>query len=127
MLAYEDPNHDGNSAKWHTGKRCVESGCKANAGTWWSPLWCFEHNVARMKRITAGLNDAVARAEIATLVDKSVSELRDWAYKGHQIARAMVIASGGKLTINEADLDREIIYEGVQYKDGKQFWTVQAK
>lgn len=54
MLAYKDPNHEGNSAKYHTGARCIE-GCGRPAGTWWSPLWCFECNVKRMNRISDAL------------------------------------------------------------------------
>jgi hypothetical protein len=51
MLAFEDPNHEGNSPKYHTGKPCMTQGCDKPAGTWWSPYWCFEHNVERIKRI----------------------------------------------------------------------------
>lgn len=49
--AYKDPNHRGNSPKYHTRKPCVTPGCGKPAGTWWSPLWCFEHNVERIDRI----------------------------------------------------------------------------
>ena len=55
MIAYQDPAHDGNSAKYHSGKPCYTKGCKEPAGTWWSPLWCFKHNVERMDRITKSL------------------------------------------------------------------------
>jgi len=51
---YEDPNHEGNSSQYHTGKVCIEQGCDKPAGTAWSPLWCFEHNVERIHRIDAG-------------------------------------------------------------------------
>lgn len=57
MFPYEDPNHEGNSDKHHTGKECIEPGCSKPAGTWWSPLWCFEHNVERMNRIDRSLKD----------------------------------------------------------------------
>jgi hypothetical protein len=50
MDAYEDPDHEGNSEKYHTGKKCIE-GCGRLAGTKWSHLWCFECNVKRIKRI----------------------------------------------------------------------------
>lgn len=111
LLAFEDPSHDGNSHKWHTGKTCIEKDCKAKAGTWWSPLWCFEHNVARMKRITAGLEDAVRRAEVAGMIDKATESLRNWAYREHKVVNAMVHAVGGTLTIQQADLEREASYE----------------
>ena len=48
---FEDPKNDGNSSKHHTGKPCIEPQCKYPAGTAWSPLWCFSHNVKRIKRI----------------------------------------------------------------------------
>jgi len=52
---YDDPNSEGNSAKYHTGKKCIEPGCNEPAGTAWSPYWCFKHNVERIRRIDAGL------------------------------------------------------------------------
>lgn len=55
LIAFEDPNHQGNSLQYHTGKSCVVVGCDSPAGTAWSPLWCFEHNVQRMRRITTSL------------------------------------------------------------------------
>jgi hypothetical protein len=54
LLAFEDPDHEGNSEKYHTGKKCIE--CEKPAGTAWGPFWCFEHNVSRMKRISAQLD-----------------------------------------------------------------------
>ncbi len=60
LEAFEDPLHEGNSHKHHTGKACREVGCVNPAGTAWSPYWCFEHNVARLKRISAQLDDIVA-------------------------------------------------------------------
>lgn len=47
--AFEDKHHELNSTKFHTGKPCID--CTNPAGTWWSPLWCFDCNVKRMKRI----------------------------------------------------------------------------
>lgn len=114
MMNYENPDHDGNSSKWHTGKRCVEKGCGKPAGTWWSPLWCFEHNVDRMRRISANLEDAAKRAELTALVDKQTAELRSWAYGMSKTIQAMVLASGGSLTIRNADKNREILSESVQ-------------
>lgn len=30
-LAYADPDHEGNSAKYHTGKTCITKGCEQPA------------------------------------------------------------------------------------------------
>ena len=60
---YEDPTHEGNSDKYLTGNACIEKGCGKPAGTWWSPLWCFKHNVDRMKRIDASLNAIAALSQ----------------------------------------------------------------
>jgi hypothetical protein len=49
MRAFEDPNHEGNSAQYHTGKKCID--CDKPAGTWWSKLWCFDCNVKRMTHL----------------------------------------------------------------------------
>jgi hypothetical protein len=76
LKAFEDANHDGNSAKYHTGKPCVEKGCKHSAGTWWSPLWCFEHNVARIRRISASLDDIVLSNRLREMVDAETTSLR---------------------------------------------------
>lgn len=46
ILAFEDPNHKGNSIRFQTKNKCVNL-----AGTMWSPYWCFKHNVERMKRL----------------------------------------------------------------------------
>jgi hypothetical protein len=57
MENFEDPNHEGNGKKYHTGEPCIVEGCENPAGTWWAPAWCFEHNVERIKRITKQLED----------------------------------------------------------------------
>jgi len=49
MENFENPNHELNSDKYHTGEKCID--CDNPAGTAWSPLWCFECNVKRMRRI----------------------------------------------------------------------------
>ena len=59
MEASEDPKHEGNSAKYHTGKICITPGCTELAGTAWSPCWCFKCNVKRMKRISKQMNSLV--------------------------------------------------------------------
>jgi hypothetical protein len=56
LQAFEDPENPGNSSKLHTGKLCVE-GCGRPAGTAWSPHWCFECNVARIRKIDARMKD----------------------------------------------------------------------
>ncbi len=55
LEAFEDPSHEGNSARYHTGKECIEPGCHQPARTKWSPYWCFSCNVTRMKRIGSQL------------------------------------------------------------------------
>ena len=54
--AYSDPDHVFNSAKYHSKFPCDVRGCTEPSGTYWSPYWCFKHNVERMDRITASLN-----------------------------------------------------------------------
>lgn len=125
MMNYENPDHNGNSPKWHTGKSCVEKGCKKPAGTWWSPAWCLDHNVERMKRVSAGLDDAVKRAEIAALIDKETASLRNWAFEMSKTMKAMILANGGLMIIKNADKDREITSESVQY--GKETTTYQYR
>jgi hypothetical protein len=55
MKNYQNRNNKWNSSEYHTGKDCIEPGCHNPAGTWWSPLWCFQCNVKRMDRITMQL------------------------------------------------------------------------
>ena len=59
IKGYNDPNDEGNSPHWHTGKPCIEPGCIKEAGTAWSEHWCFEHNVARIDRISKSLKGMV--------------------------------------------------------------------
>ena len=63
MIAFEDPDHAGNGPEHHTGEPCVEQGCERPAGTWWSPLWCHECNVVRMRRISRNLEGILADLE----------------------------------------------------------------
>lgn len=115
MLPFEDPDHDGNSLKYHTGKACRTEGCKEPAGTFWSPHWCQAHNTARMHRITASLEDMTKKAEVSALIDKATEELRAWAYEQSKTIRAMVLASGGQITIKNSDLDRKTSGESTNY------------
>lgn len=59
MVGYDDPKHEGNSPKYHTGKLCIE-GCGRPAGTAWSPYWCFECNVKRINRINGQMESIKA-------------------------------------------------------------------
>lgn len=55
---YNDPDAKGNRLKkYRTGKPCIVAGCTEPAGTAWSPLWCFRHNVERIDRITKSLDE----------------------------------------------------------------------
>jgi hypothetical protein len=51
---YNDRECEGNSAKYHTGKKCID--CDNPAGTAWSKLWCVECNIKRMDKITEQLD-----------------------------------------------------------------------
>ena len=61
MENFENPEYEGNSSKYHTGKKCIERGCEKPAGTTWSPYWCFEHNVERIKRVDEGFENIMNR------------------------------------------------------------------
>ncbi len=67
-MTYRDPNHDGNSSRYHTGKQCIEEQCDKPAGTRWSPFWCAQCNAERLDRISASLNG---------MVNKMAQRLRD--------------------------------------------------
>ena len=47
----DDPMDVGNGPRYHTGRDCIEAGCREPAGTAWSPYWCQRHNAERMHRI----------------------------------------------------------------------------
>lgn len=47
-MDYRDKADEGNSSAHHTGRPCINRGCDNPAGTYWSVLWCYEHNVERM-------------------------------------------------------------------------------
>lgn len=44
-----------------SGRTCIERGCDNPAGTPWSPYWCPACDVARLDRISANLEDILAR------------------------------------------------------------------
>jgi hypothetical protein len=60
MTRYDDPNDPRNWPESHTGKPCIEPGCSKTAGTEWSPYWCFEHNVERIKKIDTQLRKLIS-------------------------------------------------------------------
>lgn len=66
VKGYNDPDHIGNSAKYHTGKPCIEDGCIEPAGTAWSSHWCFRHNVERIDKVTEGMKRIIAGMKIST-------------------------------------------------------------
>lgn len=61
LKPFEDPAYPGNGPAYHTGEECCEEGCTQPAGTAWSPWWCFEHNVKRIRRITKQLEELTER------------------------------------------------------------------
>lgn len=123
LLAFEDPNHEGNLSKYHSGKPCHTKGCKEPAGTRWSPYWCFKHNVERMNRISAQLEDFAEKAKWSDLVNKATADLRD-SYSRmfselHSEKIAVIRAAGGEVTVTKDQLERKITSEGCSHhKDG---------
>lgn len=61
LLAYRDPDDRGNSTKFHTGTTCIVPECNDPAGTYWSPYWCFNHNVKRINKINDHLASMVEK------------------------------------------------------------------
>lgn len=43
---------DGHVCRRPTGRTCIEPACDENAGTSWGPLWCPDHDVERLERIS---------------------------------------------------------------------------
>lgn len=64
MSGYDDPNHRGNGPQYHTGKPCIVPGCASPAGTAWSKLWCFAHNVERIDQLSAQIQRLIEHAPI---------------------------------------------------------------
>ena len=46
-----------------SGRTCVEPACDADAGTWWGPLWCPEHDKERLDRIGDSFDQILASAK----------------------------------------------------------------
>lgn len=40
-----------------SGNSCIEADCAEPAGTLWGPLWCPEHDVERLDRISRSFDD----------------------------------------------------------------------
>lgn len=102
MKPTEDPHHDGNSAKYHTGKPCIVKGCAEPAGTWWGPSWCMRHNHERLERISANLTDMVKRAELRAAVERETADLRRLLALAYEEIHGLVVAAGGKITVTKA-------------------------
>lgn len=125
MLPYQDPAHEGNSAKYHTGKPCSTKGCKSPAGTWWGPHWCFQHNVARMDGISASLDDILEKVKFAELADKATEGWRRTCEKLIQERNAILRAAGGKVTATRDQHERESKYWSHQsHRDGSQTYQI---
>lgn len=60
-MKYDDLDDPGNGSTYHTGRHCVEPECTNPAGTAWSPYWCAQHNIERMRRITQRLDALASR------------------------------------------------------------------
>ncbi len=52
---------DGYSSKYHTGKICINAGCKSPAGTAWTKLWCASCDKERKERISESI-ESIARS-----------------------------------------------------------------
>lgn len=124
MIAYQDPAHEGNSAKYYTGKYCITKGCKAPAGTKWSPLWCFEHNVARMDRISSQLEDFVERAKFSALVDKACEDWHHTVGKLLDERNAILRAAGGKVTATKEQHRDSKHWSHQSHRDGSETYQI---
>jgi len=76
MEPYEDPDHKGNSPKFHIGKPCVIPGCAEPAGTLWSPHWCFTHSMERIREINKNLKWMSESDATKRLIDGSWHHVR---------------------------------------------------
>jgi hypothetical protein len=64
---YQNRSSYGNSAKFRTGKTCID--CDQPAGTLWSPLWCVECNIKRIDRIDAQFTRLARDAGVRRFAD----------------------------------------------------------
>lgn len=119
LIAYQDPAHRGNSAEYHTGKPCMEKGCKEPAGTAWGKFWCFKHNVARMDRISANLEGMARKAEFSEAVQKAIEQERRMLLDAYATQHALIIAAGGKITVLPEHWKAKVTYQGTHSPKGK--------
>lgn len=119
MLPYQDPSHRGNSAEYHSGKPCREPGCKEPAGTAWGALWCFKHNVARMDRISASLDGMIEKARFSEAVAEAIRLDRKLLEEAYATQHALIIAAGGKITVQPEHWRAKITYQGTHTPNGK--------
>jgi hypothetical protein len=124
MIAYQDPDHEGNSAQHHSGKPCHTRGCKEPAGTAWSPLWCFKHNVERMDRISASLDDFAERAKFSALVDKACSDWRRTVGNLLNERNAILRAAGGKVTATKEQHRDSKHWSHQSHRDGSETYQI---
>ena len=61
MEPCEDPSHPMNSAKYQTGRKCID--CDNPTGTGWGPYWCQPCNAARLMRIDRSLKGMLAEMQ----------------------------------------------------------------
>lgn len=71
-----DPNYEGNSAKYHTGKPCITKGCGKPAGTTWSPMWCQACNAERLDRVSRGFDSALRGARSRNALISALKSVR---------------------------------------------------
>ena len=115
MKAYQDPFHEGNSVKYQTGRVCITKGCKNLAGTAWSPHWCYKHNVERMDRLSANIDDAVSQAKFSQAVrEANEASMRINAQQCAVIV-ALVRKAGGTVTLTKEQLEKHTSYESVSH------------
>ena len=94
LRPFEDPGHEGNGAKYLTGKPCID--CGNPAGTAWSPHWCFECNVKRIKRINAGLQACIDELSRMKQMD---AELKPCLRCGSKSISSLICISSWKVII----------------------------
>lgn len=124
MLAYQDPAHEGNSAQHHSGKPCRTKGCTEKAGTWWSPLWCFKHNVERMDNISATLESMAEKAKFSELVNKAAEDWRRTVGNLLKERNAILRAAGGKVTATKEQHRDSKHWSHQSHRDGSETYQI---
>ena len=124
VLPYQDPAHDGNSAQYHSGKSCRTKGCKEPAGTWWSPLWCFRHNVERMDNISSTLESMADKARFSELVNKACEDWRRTVGNLLNERNAILRAAGGKVTATKEQHRDSKHWSHQSHRDGSETYQI---